>query len=275
MNVAKALKILVGALGAVIVALLIIFIFINPVQAPQHPGPSAATSTVSPDGHVVVLLPKPGDLIASPVAIEGTVTGGGWFFEASFPVKVLDANGTVVGQGIAQAGGAPGSWMSTDTIPFSALVTFSAPSTATGTVVLMKDNPSGLSANAMEFSVPVGFGGQSVSGASSTGENGSSGINGQVVLGPTCPVEHVPPDPACAPRPYQTSIRITQEATPTVAYKTISTDASGTFSVVLPPGAYTLTPQGGNPFPRCADSSAIVTAGAFQMLTLTCDTGIR
>src|SRR5258706_9652825 len=35
-----------------------------------------------------------------------------------------------------------------------------------------------------------------------------SGITGRVTLSPTCPVETVPPDPKCAPKPYSTSIYI-------------------------------------------------------------------
>src|ERR1035437_9718286 len=35
-----------------------------------------------------------------------------------------------------------------------------------------------------------------------------SGISGTVLLGPTCPVERIPPDPQCAPKPYSTSINI-------------------------------------------------------------------
>src|ERR1700704_5848784 len=35
-----------------------------------------------------------------------------------------------------------------------------------------------------------------------------SGIRGNVMAGPTCPVERVPPDPACADRPLSTTITV-------------------------------------------------------------------
>src|SRR5258708_31511018 len=66
---------------------------------------SGSGSSVSSDGRVKVTLPGANDIITSPVSVVGTVTGGGWLFEASFPVKVLDGDGTVLGQSTAQAGG--------------------------------------------------------------------------------------------------------------------------------------------------------------------------
>lgn len=270
----KILKILVGALGVVIIVLILALIFATPAKAPQPGngtgGSVTATSTISPDGHVAVILPRPGDIVASPVSAQGTVTDGGWFFEATFPVKVLDANGNVLGAGQATAE-PPEAWMTTGTVPWSASVTFSKPTTATGIIVFAKDNPSGNPANAMEFSVPVNFG--AAGGAS--GANGTSGVTGKVVLGPTCPVERIPPDPACAPRPYQTSIAIARQTNPSVTYKTIATDASGTFSANLPPGEYVFTPKSGNPFPRCTASSITVPSNGYATTTLQCDTGIR
>ncbi len=99
-------------------------------------------------------------------------------------------------------------------------------------------------------------------------------VRGQVLLGPTCPVERNPPDPACAPKPYQTTIRI-QPANPSAPYTTISTDASGSFSVSLDAGTYTFQPQGGNPLPRCNEMQVEVSSGQSQTVNLDCDTGIR
>jgi hypothetical protein len=155
----KLAKILVVALGVIIVVLLGVLIFYNPAKAPQLPPDNGGAAkvlqpTTSADGHVGVTAPQPGALIASPATVIGTITGGGWFFEASFPVKVLDGDGTVLGTGIAQA---QADWTSTSSVPFTAIVQFSAPHGATGTVVLSKDNPSGLAKNDMSFSIPVRF----------------------------------------------------------------------------------------------------------------------
>lgn len=149
MNTLKLLKIVITAFAVIIVVLLGVLIFVKPVR-----GPAAATS---PDGHVVVTLPLLNASVSSPIAVSGTVTGGGWFFEAVFPIRILDGDGTVIGQGQAQAGGAVGDWMATGTVPFAANISFTAPKYATGTIVFAKDDPSGLPQNAGELSVPVRF----------------------------------------------------------------------------------------------------------------------
>ena len=48
-------------------------------------------------------------------------------------------------------------WMTEEFVPFKAMLEFSAPTTATGTLVLEKDNPSGLPENADSLIVPVKF----------------------------------------------------------------------------------------------------------------------
>ena len=68
-------------------------------------------------------------------------------------VKV-NGEGTVLGRGIAQA---QADWMSTGTVSFTAIVQFTAPRGTTGTVVLSKDNPSGLPKNDASLVIPVGF----------------------------------------------------------------------------------------------------------------------
>ncbi len=101
-------------------------------------------------------------------------------------------------------------------------------------------------------------------------------VRGQVLLGPTCPVERVPPDPACAPKPYQTTIRI-QPVNPSAAYMTISSDASGMFTTSLDLGSYTLQAQSANNsyYPHCSPVQVSVSAGQSQNVTINCDTGIR
>ncbi len=80
-----------------------------------------------------------------------------WFFEASFPVQLLNADGVEIASGVAQAGG---EWMTESYVPFS--VTLMVPATAltpgtVGMLVLKKDNPSGEAENDDAFMVPVQF----------------------------------------------------------------------------------------------------------------------
>jgi hypothetical protein len=109
----------------------------------------------------------------------------------------------------------------------------------------------------------------------STPATGEGLIKGIVLLGPTCPVERIPPDPACAPKPYQTSIGISKNIENPESFLTIQSTASGTFSVSLPAGEYVFHPKGGSPFPRCDEQLVEVSAGNVTTTAINCDTGIR
>ena len=97
--------------------------------------------------------PRPGAEIASPLEIKGLARGR-WFFEASFPARLLDGNGREIAVLPVTA---LGEWMTEDFVPFSAVMDFAIPDTATGTLILEKDNPSGLPQNADRLIVPVRF----------------------------------------------------------------------------------------------------------------------
>ena len=103
--------------------------------------------------YVRVFTIEPSTIVKSPLEISGEARGN-WFFEASFPIKIYDANGVLLGTAIAQA---QGDWMTEDFVPFKTTLIFSTPTTATGEIVFKKDNPSGLSENDAEFRIPVKF----------------------------------------------------------------------------------------------------------------------
>ncbi len=106
---------------------------------------------------------------------------------------------------------------------------------------------------------------------------GNGTVVGHVVLGPVCPVERIPPDPACAPRPYKTSIYAWSVTTGST-YQRVNTDASGSFKLSLVPGDYSIavtSPANGAAYPRCAPIDVTVKAKAVQNVTINCDTGIR
>jgi hypothetical protein len=102
---------------------------------------------------IVVDLPQISAEISSPLAISGKARGK-WYFEASFPVKLLDGNGKQIAIAPAQA---QGEWMTQDFVPFSVTLTFEKPTTATGTLVLQKDNPSDMRELDDSISIPVVF----------------------------------------------------------------------------------------------------------------------
>jgi hypothetical protein len=92
-----------------------------------------------------------GTHVSSPLHIAGEARGP-WFFEGSFPVTLLDANGRVLARRPAQA---RGEWMTEEFVPFEAELTFSQPTTPTGTLVLTRDNPSGLPEHAAEVRIAL------------------------------------------------------------------------------------------------------------------------
>ncbi len=102
----------------------------------------------------------------------------------------------------------------------------------------------------------------------------TSGVKGIVSLGPTCPVERIPPDPSCADEGYATAVTIYHEGS-TVPFIIGNSDATGAFSFALPPGSYLLQAASGKTFPRCASVKVIVPSNGYISTTISCDTGIR
>lgn len=102
---------------------------------------------------IKVTNPKLNQIINNPLVISGEARGV-WFFEASFPVKLLDGNSKIIAEGIAQA---QGEWMTEDFVPFKAELRFTAPLTKKGVLILEKDNPSGLPEHSDSLMIPVQF----------------------------------------------------------------------------------------------------------------------
>lgn len=93
-----------------------------------------------------------GDYITSPLMITGEARGT-WFFEASFPVFLVNWDGLIIAQGIAQA---QAEWMTEDFVPFVVNLEFTKPEYKNnGALIFKKDNPSGLPEHddALEISI--------------------------------------------------------------------------------------------------------------------------
>lgn len=106
---------------------------------------------VSPSDLIKVTSPRANQLVQSPLTVKGEAKGF-WYFEASFPIKILDENENVLGWGIAQA---QSDWMTEEFVPFEAKVDFENTVQQKGFLVLKRDNPSGLPENDEEFRIPV------------------------------------------------------------------------------------------------------------------------
>lgn len=102
----------------------------------------------------------------------------------------------------------------------------------------------------------------------------SSGvISGVVTLSPICPVERVPLESQCAPKPYQTKVEVFSSESGKLV-KSIQSGSDGIFSVTLPLGFYKIEAGTGTVHPSCSPVAIhlqTVTATA----DISCDTGIR
>ncbi len=111
----------------------------------------------APDQEAIrVVSPQPNEKITSPLTVRGEARGN-WFFEGSFPVYLVDGpegTGEEMTSAVAQA---QDEWMTTEFVPFEATLIFAQPETSDGTLILAKDNPSGLPAHDAQFTVPVRF----------------------------------------------------------------------------------------------------------------------
>jgi hypothetical protein len=151
------LKIIVSAVVIIAIAIGVYFATGHKAHSPETP-PATNPSTQTPvqtkykDLIQVNNLPA-NQKVSSPLVITGQARGT-WFFEASFPVKLVDANNKTLATGVAQA---QGEWMTENYVPFSVTLNFTKPTTATGFLILERDNPSGLPQNADEFRIPVEF----------------------------------------------------------------------------------------------------------------------
>ena len=212
--------------------------------------------------------PRPNQIIQSPLTITGEARGS-WFFEASFPVVLTNWDGLIIAQGIATA---KSDWMTANFVPFEAKLTFTVDKNTysnRGTLILRKDNPSGLPEHDDAFEIPVVLAGV-------TGPPNNSGVRGTVLLGPTCPVMREPPNPNCADKPYMTIVQVIAIGSPKSSpFATVETDKEGRYKVMLPPGEYGLQAIGGVPFPSCGTKNITIKPDVMLETDLSCDTGIR
>ena len=98
-----------------------------------------------------------------------------------------------------------------------------------------------------------------------------SGVEGQVYLGPMCPL--VQAGQPCPNQPYQTTLTVNGQDGRRITQ--VQTDQQGHFKVSLRPGSYSLHPESPNAVSFAADQVFGVISGQFTQLTVTYDSGIR
>ncbi len=99
----------------------------------------------------------------------------------------------------------------------------------------------------------------------------TSGVEGQVFIGPACPVMQVGQE--CPDRPYQTTLTVNNSNGREIVK--VQTDSEGRFKIPLEPGEYILRPESPNVMPFAAEQNFTVVSGRFTQITVTYDSGIR
>ncbi|MFA6459362.1 MAG: Gmad2 immunoglobulin-like domain-containing protein [Candidatus Paceibacterota bacterium] len=141
-------------LGAILLACVVLLVYAKT----SHYEP--LLKDISQNDMIRVTYPKPTDKIESPLVVKGEARGT-WFFEASFPIIVVNWDGLIMGEGYAKA---KGDWMTEDFVPFEGTITFTRPENIVsgtynerGAVIFKKDNPSGDPARDAAVEIPIIF----------------------------------------------------------------------------------------------------------------------
>ena len=102
----------------------------------------------------------------------------------------------------------------------------------------------------------------------------NTGIEGQVHIGPTCPV--VQQGKECTDKPYQATLTVLDSSGAREIAR-FQTDTEGRFRLPLAPGNYILHPETPEniPMPIAPEQNFIVTDGQFTQIIVTYDSGIR
>jgi hypothetical protein len=158
-----------GWIIAIILAVILLFIgFLTTTKNAQTPQQTATTTVSTPpppapqpkstkdpnqplSAKVSVTAPVENATVSHAFTVSGKAPGP-WFFEAQFPVQVRDPSGKVVGRA---TGKAKGDWMTTKLVAFEAIMQVDGNYHGPATLILMKDNPSGLPENDDSVTIPI------------------------------------------------------------------------------------------------------------------------
>ena len=102
---------------------------------------------------------------------------------------------------------------------------------------------------------------------------GTSGIEGNVTIGPTCPGPVRIDGTECKDKPYQATISVlAMDGSQVTRFQT---DANGYFKIPLSPGTYILHPESDTPMPHTGDQSVVISEGQYTLVSVMYDTGMR
>jgi hypothetical protein len=125
----------------------------EPVESPEINKEEENNDTKDYSDQIKVSTPTEGQIIKNPLIITGEARGT-WFFEATFPVRLIDSNGNEIALHYAQA---EGEWMTEDFVPFKSQIEFDRPDTSEGVLILEKNNPSDMREYDAQIEIHVRF----------------------------------------------------------------------------------------------------------------------
>lgn len=133
-----------------IVALVVLFavIILGGVLIAWPPPNDGGAPFVSEN--VIITAPLAGERVAKTFPVRGQARGS-WMFEASFPMEVRDPSGEIVGHGFSMT---TEDWMTTEFVSYEGKIEV-ADYSGPATLVLKKDNPSGLPEHDDSVSIPI------------------------------------------------------------------------------------------------------------------------
>jgi hypothetical protein len=123
----------------------------------------------------------------------------------------------------------------------------------------------------MKFKFVLGIFMLILAACSAKPETTDSGIEGQVFIGPNCPVMKIGQE--CPDEPYQAVLTVNSLGGERIVQ--VQTDEEGRFRIPLEAGEYILHPESPNTLPHAEEQTVAVEDGKFTEVTVTYDSGIR
>lgn len=140
-----ARKIIISTVIILVAILLIALIFDwgrREAKAPELNSDASTTQSypLISEMPIVVNNIKDNQQVSNPIKIEGKARGS-WFFEAVFPIQLIDDNGNIIASTQAHA---ESDWATSSFVNFTAIIDYiKSTSTKHALIVLSNDNPSG------------------------------------------------------------------------------------------------------------------------------------
>mgnify|MGYP001569834116 CR=1 FL=1 len=115
--------------------------------------PADAAIGLDETTELTVAEPLADDVVESPLAVAGEAVGS-WYFEANFPIKLIDADGRVLAESPATA---EEEWTTEEMVSFTASLEFDPAGAELGYLLFGKANPSDLPVGEEWVKLPVRF----------------------------------------------------------------------------------------------------------------------